>query len=242
MRARVVAFVALLTLPVALSAQILRRPPVGRNPTPSPVPLPPTAEPVARALQYHQSRWSAEGYSLFTNVRVATPNGVANYTNVGAGTHGGYRFGDHFSGTADLTSSFDGSPTETQTAEVGARYAPAPFEQQVRPFFDVRGSYLHMSDTFFSANNTVSPVGDYATTRYARGFGGIVGTGFEISLTNSFALSTELSAMRGRMTAYRVNGPADFPNASAYWLTQYRLALGLKYSARRVTALRQNPH
>ena len=78
--------------------------------------------------------------------------------------------------------------------------------------------------------------------RYSRGFGSAAGAGVEYSLTNSLALTTGLSAMRNRMTTYRLTGPATVPSAgSAYWMTSVRLSLGLKFNPVRSLQSKQNP-
>jgi hypothetical protein len=236
MRVRLVSFVALLAAPLVLSAQVLPR--VGRRPTPEPAPLPPTGGPIARSLDLQRSRWSVDGYSMFSNIRVPIGGTVANYAAFGGGTHAGYRFADRFTGTVDITSSQFGSPVNVSTAEVGTRFMPTPFDVEVRPFFDLRASYLYMNDNF----STPAASTNYLTTRYGNGFGAIAGGGFEYFLTNSFALSTELTAMRGRMTAYSSSNPTAFPVGASYWTTTYRLALGLRYSQTRRGNLVQKPH
>jgi len=241
MRTRVVSSIVLLSLPIVLSAQV-RRPRVGRNPTPAAAPLPPTNGKIAETLEYQRSKWSTQGYSMFSSVRLPTPGGATSSAIMGAGTQGGYRLNDHFTGTVDLTASMFGSPLSNQTAEVGTRFSPGAFDQLVRAFFDVRGAYMHVTDNYNVSSDQFSSTSDYATTRYARGVGGVVGGGFAYALTNSFALSTELSAVRSRMTAYRSTGPAAIPNIGNYWMTQIRLTVGLNYSATHVNVLKQNPH
>lgn len=234
MRTRVASLILLLALPAALSAQISRVP---RRPTvPPPAPLPPTGGPVAQLLEFHRSRWSTEAYSLFSNVRVPAGQGTANYGTFGAGTHAGYRFGDHFTGTADITSSQFGSTATNSTMEAGTRFMPTPFEVDIRPFFDLRTSYMWLSDTYADAAGQGGPD---RISRYGHGLGLIGGAGFEYSLTNSFALSTELTAVRGRMTVYGTNNTAGIPIGSGYSMTSYRLNLGLRYSATRVANLKQ---
>ncbi|HEY4304983.1 MAG TPA: hypothetical protein VGM82_10980 [Gemmatimonadaceae bacterium] len=236
MRTRAASLFVMLALPAALSAQILRIP---RRGTPPPAPLPPTAEPVARALRVQQSRWSGEAYSLFSSVRVPGANGgSSNYATFGGGTHGGYRLNDRFTGTADITTSMFGSPINSSTVEVGTRFMPMPFDIDIRPFVDVRASYMYLSDTFTPQGGVVAG-NDYQISRYGRGFGGITGAGFEYSLTNSFALSTELSALRGRMTAYHIDNPTSIPVGNSYWMTAYRLTVGFKYAGTRVSQLRE---
>src|SRR3569833_1406276 len=108
MRVRLVSSVALLALPMALSAQVLPR--VGRRPTPEPAPLPPTGGPIARSLELQRSRWTIDGYSLFSNIRVPAGGGVANYAAFGGGTHDGYRFADRFTGAGGGAAARGGSP------------------------------------------------------------------------------------------------------------------------------------
>jgi hypothetical protein len=239
MRTRLLSLIALLALPAALSAQILRAP--RRPSTPAPAPLPPTAGPVARTLELHHSRWSVDAYSLFSNVRVPTGAGTASYASFGGGTHGGYRIGDRFTGTVDLTTSQFGSPINSSTAEVGTRFMPMPFSTEIRPFFDVRATYMWLMDNSAFASQQLGGA-DYQVTRYGRGLGAIAGGGFEYPLTNSLALSTEVSALRGHMTAYRSDNPTTIPTGTGYWLTSYRLTLGLKFSATRLAPLTQKPH
>ena len=238
MRTRLVSLTVLLALPAALSAQVLRAP--RRPTTPAPAPLPPTGGAVAQQLAYHRSRWSGEGYSMFTNVRMPAGAGTASYATIGGGTHGGYRVSDRFTGTADITTSQFGSPINASTVEIGTRFMPMPFDVDIRPFVDVRASYMWLEDNFALPAGQ-SAAGDYAVTRFGHGAGGIAGGGFEYSLTNSLALSTELSAVRGRMTTYNTNNPVGVPVGSAYWMTSYRLTIGLKYSATRVAHLAAQP-
>jgi hypothetical protein len=238
MRTRLVSLAVMLALPAALSAQIIRAP--RRPTTPGPVALPPTGGAVAQVLELHRSRWSSEAYSLFSDVRVPAGGGTANYATFGAGTHGGYRISDRFTGTADVTTSQFGSPMSNSTMEVGTRFMPIPFDADIRPFVDVRGSYMWLEDNFALPTGQ-SAAADYSVSRFGHGFGGIMGGGFEYSLTNSFALSTELSAIRGRMTTYNTNNTAGIPIGSGYWMTSYRLTLGLKYSATRVAHMAAQP-
>jgi hypothetical protein len=238
MRTRALSLLSLLAIPVVLQGQILRLPRIGRRPTPPPAPLPPTGGPIAQTLEYHSSRWSGEGYGMMSNVRIPSGAGVLNYGTFSAGSRGGYRFADRFTGTVDLTTSLFGSPVDLQTAEVGGRFSPMPFNPQIRPFVDLRASYLRVLDAYAVPDQL-----DYEqTSRYSRGFGGITGVGFEYSLTNAVALSTEVSALRARMTNYSADTPSSIPSANDYWMTSFRLAVGLKYSAGRVLNIKQKPH
>lgn len=245
MRTRAVVAIALLVLPAGLTAQRLPRPPIRRGTPPQAAPLPPEAAPVARALAYKRSRWSGEVYSLINAVQFPTADGGAtSYTNFGLGTRGDYRYTDRFSATIDLTASALGSPVTTETAEIGTRFRPGPMDQALRPFFDVRAAYMHMYDLFAMpiAGSGSGLSHQYAQeARYSRGFGSVAGAGLEYSLTRSLALTTELTAIRSRMTAYRLIGPANVPNGSTYWMTSFRYTLGLKLNPVRALYLSQNP-
>ena len=242
MRTRALVAAILLVAPVALTAQ-LRLPRRGRGGAqPQPAPLPPAAPGVAQALAYKRSRWSAEGYSMVSTFRTPTGAGISNFTTFGAGTHADYRFQDHWSGTMDVAASLVGGPSTSETIDVGTRYKPLALDADVRPFFDVRAGYMNMYDAFASPTGPGpgigGAIGEFAQEqRYSRGFGGIGGAGFEVSLTRSIALSTELAAMRDRMTTYRLNGPASFPNGNTFWMTSLRYIVGLRFNP--VTALHE---
>jgi hypothetical protein len=173
-------------------------------------------------------------------LQAPTTAGVAaRYTTLGAGSRLGYRYTDQWSATMDLTVSPYGGSTTTATAELGTRYSPLSWDTQVRPFLDIRGGYTRMYDEFASPTNPGGPIDpgavydqQYGTElRYAHGFGGVAGAGFDVSLTNSLALSTEFMAARSRMQVYRLDGVAGLPTGgTAYWMTAYRIAFGLKFN------------
>lgn len=242
MRTRVLVLAALVALPSVASAQRLPRPRVGRRPTPEPAALPPQAEPVAKALAYKRSRWSAEGYMLVSRFQVPEPTGgVTAYTSVGSGTHADYRYTDHWSASIDLTASLIGSPTRAETAELGTRYSPLSWDQPLRPFFDVRAGYMHMFDPFsFASFGDPAAPGAGSASRYTRGFGAVTGGGFEYSLTRSLALTSAVSVMRSRMSTYRIT-PGTIPNGTTFWMTTVRYTLGLKFSPTRSLQLAQSP-
>lgn len=247
MRTRALVVIALFALPAVLDAQRLPRPRIGRGTPPQAAPLPPEAPAVARALAYKRSRWSGEAYSLINSVQIPTADGgSASYANFGTGTRGDYRYTDRFSATVDLTVSALGSPVTTETAEIGTRFRPAPMDQALRPFLDVRAAYMHMYDLYAMPTATSVSGGGLnhqfvQEARYSRGIGSVLGAGLEYSLTRSLSLSTELTAMRNRMTAYRLIGPANVPNRSTYWMTSFRYSLGLKFNPVRALYLAQNP-
>lgn len=245
MRIRALAVLSLLSLPLELSAQVGRPPRTGRGAAPQPIPLPPEIAPVSRALAYRRSRWSVDGYSMITVVQAPTGNGSESYGSFGSGTHAGYRIDDRFSATLDATATFLGGSATAQTAEVGTRFHPLASNLNLRPFVDLRGGYTHMHDTYDLplGNTTVGGPGllSYTESRYSRGVGGIVGAGFEYTLTASLALSTELLAMRNHMRTYRLTNSSSMPNDGSYWMTSFRYTIGLRYNATRALSLIQNP-
>jgi len=244
MRTRTLVVIAVMTLPAALTAQVLRLPRGGRGTAPPPAALPPEAAPVARALAYKRSRWSAEGYSFMNAIQVPSPGGVTHYTTAGTGTRAAYRYTEQWSATLDMTTSLFGDPITAQTAEAGTRFSPLPWDRTLRPFFDVRAAYMRLYDTFASPTDPSVPGGlnqQYlGEGRYSRGFGGVGGAGLEFSLTRSLALSTEMTATRNHLTVYRLTGPATIPSGNAYWLTSFRYVLGLKFNPGALH-LKQNP-
>jgi hypothetical protein len=248
MRARAVVAVGALLLPSVLLAQAGRITRPGRT-TVEPAPLPPEMPVVARALNIQRSRWTVEGYSMLSSVQVPAAAGgaISSYTTFGAGTRADYRIGERWSATMDMTASPLGGPAITETAEVGTRFAPTAWSQDfrgIRPYFDVRAAYMHMYDTFASPLAIVAGQQNQASGqsgRYSRGFGAVAGTGIDIPLTNTFALSTEISGMRNRMTTYRLSGVAGLPSGSDYWMTSFRLAVGIKYNAVSALHMAQNP-
>jgi len=241
--------IALVGLPSDLLAQGIRLP-RGRTPTPTqPAAKPPEAPAVARALAYKRSRWSAEGYAVISSIQTPDAGGATKHTTYGTGTRADYRYSERFSATVDFPVSlfpFNQAAT-TETAEIGTRFRPLSPDQLFRPFFDVRAGYMHMYDRFPMATETSIPgIGSRQQFseqgRYSRGLGGLAGAGLEYSLTPSLALTSEVSAMRNRMTTYRLSDPASVPiGGSTYWMTSFRYTLGLKYNAVRALHLRQDP-
>jgi hypothetical protein len=245
MRTRAFVLAALLVLPTALAAQ--RMPRVPRRTTPEPAPLPPEAEPVSRAMSYTRSHWSAEAYGLVSSIQVpAAGQGMTSYTAFGGGTRGDYRLAEHFSATVDLTVSSLGMPSYVYTAEVGTRYMPMSRGDQIRPYLDLRAGYMHLSDSYASPVGPGESVGGVSQSyndvgRYSRGFGGIGGGGLEASITNSFSVTTGVSAMRSRMTVYRLSGPTSIPVGTNYMMTSMRFLIGLKYNPTSALHMSQNP-
>lgn len=241
MRTRALAVLALLALGADLntvSAQRIPLPRIGRRTPPPPNDPEPMPAPVARQLAVTRSRWAIDGYSMISSMRVPDANGVSSTIGFGGGTRGEYRLNDYFAATAEMTATTNsGSTAVTETAELGTRYRPTPHDPEIRPYVDLRGGFMHMYDLYTSTIGGVAGVGApgpgtdlFSTNRYSRGFGGVLGTGMEISLSNATALSTGISAMRNRMTVYRVSSPESVPAGSGYWLTSYRFTIGLRYN------------
>ncbi len=243
------ALTVLTVLPSESSAQ--RRPRTGRRPTGAqPAPLPPEMPAVARALAYRRSRWSVEGYPFVSLIQApaVAGGGTTTETTAGTGTHGDFRLSDRFAATLDLTTSLPFTSTMTGSAEVGTRFRPMPWGEHVRPFFDLRVAYAYLYDTYAAPLEIFSPTNSGPTPslanggRSSRGAGGVVGTGLEYSLTQSLALTTQLSAMRGRMTTHQLTGGTNIPRPSeSYWMTSVRYSLGLKFNPVRTLHLAQNP-
>jgi len=246
MRARALVAIALFMLPAGSEAQRIPVPRTGRG-IPQPAPLPPEAPAISRALAYKRSRWSAEGYALFSSVQIPGASGSSNYQTLGTGTRGDYRFADHFSATLDITASFLGGSATSQTAEAGTRYTPFARGQNLRPYFDLRAIYTHMHDTYAIPGGTSTLPGGpgYSITteagRYSQGLGAVAGAGFEYSITNSIALTSELTALRSQMSTYRLTRAPSVQGNTDYWMTSYRFALGLRFNPIQAMHLEQNP-
>ena len=247
MRNRALLVTALLIAPAALSAQV-RLPRGARGGTPpTAAPLPPEAPVVAKALAYKRSRWSGEAYTAINTFQVPEGGGLTTYTSFGSGTRADYRYSDHFSATVDMTVSALGSPAISESAEIGTRYRPGSLDQRLRTYVDARAQFVHLYDTPNLPASSGAIVGGFGQNsqfvtgqRYSRGFGGVAGAGFEFSFTNTFALTSELLAMRDRMSMYRFSNPTSVPLASHYWMTSFRYTVGFKYNPVSALHLAQN--
>jgi hypothetical protein len=243
MRIRTLFLIALFGLPAVSNGQI--RVPVrpGRTPV-EPASLPPEAPIVGKELAYRRSRWTTEAYTMVSSMQLPTSSGIVGTTALGAGTHAAYRVTEHFSSTMDLTASPFGSAI-FETAEVGSRYTMTPLSEEyrgVQPFVDVRGAYMHMYDSYTTPAAIVGgTTQQFAEVgRYSHGVGGVAGAGLELLLTRTLGVTTELSAMRTHMTAYRMTGNADLPVGMRYSMTSVRFAVGIKYNPIQ-SLLAQNP-
>ena len=181
---------------------------------------------------------------MITTAQVPTGPELSRYTSFGNGLRADYRYTDHWSATVDMTASYLFSPAITETGEVGARYAPLALDRELRPFFDARLAFMHMYDSYQS---NVAPSinggfggSDYSDVgRYMRGFGGAVGAGLDFPLTQSLQLTTEVSGVRSRMTAYRLTG--GLPTGTTYWMNAFRYSIGIKLNPISAMHLDQNP-
>jgi hypothetical protein len=240
MRTRAVAVIALLSLPCALSAQILRPRPSTRTPA-EPASLPPTSGEIARTLAYKRARWSFEAYTQFTSMALPSAAGPTVFqTTLGSGTHADYRFSDRLAATVDASVSALGGP-EMETAELGARFRPLPAAAQITPFFDLRGGYTRLADNFLIPLGTVGSAQQYVDgQRYSGGFGAIGGAGVDAFFFGSWGFTAEMLAVQSRMTTYSMTSSASLPSRNGFNMTSFRFAVGLKYNAARLH-LDQNP-
>ena len=231
MRARSVVALCLLLLPAAVSAQRVRL--GGRGRATGPTELPPTAPTIARELSYVRLPVSFESYSVIT--RVDAPGFVGNgisssWTSLGAGTRADYRFYRYASATLDMTSTIYGGPMMAQTVELGMRLGPQRYEHRVYPFVDARYGYMYSTTSNVGTlESGMFPTQQFAASaRYSQGFGAIGGGGMEIGLTRRFSVTTALSVMRNRMTAYDFRGTR--PEDNTYTMTSWRYVLGLRFN------------
>ena len=235
MRSRALFLVALVSVPAVSVGQGIRLPRGGTTPATRPTPLPPEIPAVSRALEFKRSRWSGEGYSMFSAIQVPSGSGSMSYTAAGAGTRAEYRFADHFSATLDMTASVLGSFAASQTGELGTRYTPNPRNQTIRPYFDIRAAYTHVNDHYQLPTDEGPPGGvppqEFSQRgRYTGGLGAVGGLGFEYSVTHSLAFTNEITVMRTHMNSRLLTNRAANPGDMAYWMTSYRYTLGLKYN------------
>jgi hypothetical protein len=235
MRTRLIlAIASLLLLPAGAGAQLVPGGRIRRPHPADPAPLPPTAGPIARAVSYQRMRISVETYPALSFIQTSAfaNTGSSAWTTLGAGTHADYRVTRLASATLDFTSSVLGGPVHLQTVELGTRLHHERSERGVDPFVDVRLGYFAASaGTFGTVGNDPFgvPLGvGSSILQYSRGWGGIAGGGLELGITRTFSMTTELLAVRGRMTSHQLDG--QFTADPSFALTSLRLTLGLTYN------------
>ncbi|MEO5818424.1 MAG: hypothetical protein ABIT20_24345 [Gemmatimonadaceae bacterium] len=224
-----------LLVPFMSEAQVRMPIPGGGRRPGEAVPLGPQTVEIVRALRYTRSRYSVEAYPLISrsvspSLVAGAPNQTA--TSFGSGTRLDWRLTRYVSWTMDLTSTYLGGPSNAQTAELGLRFQEQNWGRRLRPFADVRVGYERASEVFGSTVDLgIGPASPLAgTSRYSRGFGAVAGVGAEYSLTNTFALTTGLSAMQSNMTPYRTTGVSVPTRGNDFSMTTYRLAIGVRYN------------
>jgi hypothetical protein len=240
MRIRTALVAAALLLPSVASAQ-LRTPRVGGRHPGEPIPLGTQPEAIARSQALIRSRYSVEAYPLISRVEAggfASGAPTTRWTSFGSGARLDWRQTQYLSWTLDLTASYLGGLAVTETAEIGARIRSERWDHRVRPFADLRVGFEHVSQSSSGRDLGIGSASDLnSAVRYGRGFGAVAGTGVEVFLTNTMALTTGLSAMRSNMTAYRFSGMSVPTAESNYRMTTYRLMVGLRYNPVRYRTL-----
>ena len=174
---------------------------------------------------------------MFSAFQVPNGNGgTSQFNSFGTGTHADYLVTRAFAATVDLTASFGGL-SNSQTAELGTRYSPRAWDRRVRPFADARAAYIRLSDSYSLGSGSAGGAAQNVNegTSYSRGFGGIAGAGA------SWAITTELLAMRTNMSTYRQTSTAKLPVGTDYMMNSFRFTLGLRFSPVRTASLSQNP-
>jgi hypothetical protein len=228
MRVGAAVAIAVLLVPVGLSAQSIPPLGAGRRGPARPAPLPPQAEPIARNLAYKRLRLSVEGYPLISYIRSPELTGdgaLSGWTSLGTGTRADYRLTRHVSATLDLTSTFAGGPMDVHTAEVGTRLGSERSGRTLYRFVDIRVGYVASSRSDFGA------IGEGAIS-FSDGFGAVGGVGVEYALTRTFSLTTAASMMRNRMTTRSFLGAQ--PTEASFGMTLFRYTLGIRYNPVRV--------
>lgn len=215
MRIVLVALLGVVAVPSLLEAQFRR--PTRRPPPSIPAELPPAAPAVEKALAYRRVRLAIETYPLVSVIHA--PALGPTWSSVGAGSHAEYRLTPWVLGSLDLTAAAWGSPSRSETAELGMRIMTERFESRTRPYADIRVGYMHTYDPNFTRGGETVP--GYSSD----GFGGILGGGFHRDLNNSFSLTTGASVMHGRLA--RTGPVAASPS---YSFTAYRFTVGLRYN------------
>jgi hypothetical protein len=236
MRVRALVATALLVLPAAAEAQ-LRIPRIRDRGPARPVPLPPTARPIAREMVYVRLPYSVESYPLISyfsapGMGMGVSN-VSSWTAGGAGTRLDYRLSRIASLTLDMTSTFIGGPAVTQTVELGTRLRPAPSESKWYPFVDLRLGYLNTFERETRPYDYVDPSSASSFSRMNHGIGAVAGTGVEYALHPRVTLTTAGTYMRTRVSP--VLSDPSRPITGRHTMSVMRYSLGLRFNPGRWT-------
>lgn len=223
---------ALLLVPALAEAQRLPR--IRSRGPARPAELPPMPGSVAREMSYKRLPYSVESYPTLSYFSTSgspaerAPSWVAG----GLGTRVDLRVARGTSITLDMGQSFVGSPTVTQTLELGTRFRPdrpVTSDRRFFPFFDVRAGYVSalqnrgggVTDPW-SGNTSVGP-----GSRYSQGFGATVGGGVEFAVTRMISVVTAGGYMR---TAMRTRSLEYSQPTVRFAMNEYRYVVGLRFN------------
>jgi hypothetical protein len=227
MRARSLVVIAVLALPSLVDAQRIPSIPRIFDRPPRSAPLPPTAGPIAHERRYVRMPYTVETYPL---VGYYSAPGFGqdfdNFVSGGVGERLDFRLNRNVSLTIDVTQSFFGGPSLTQTAELGVRLRPqSQIDQRWYPYFDVRGGYAYVAQSEMRPYDYVDPTGlNY--TQAAGGFGGVAATGIEYALHPRATLTTGASIMRANLAPFS-SGSRQLDRSV---LTAVRYTVGVRFN------------
>lgn len=244
MRVQSLVTIALL-LPVVADAQRRTGTRIGGRPAPA-APLPPQAPVIANEMRYVRLPISAESYTFISYIQSPTAaNALTEWGTLGVATRLDYRFSQHFSATGDITQSLFGGPVVTGTFELGSRFhlVRRDSESRTRPYLDARAGYMYSYESYlFSPDPTAVSPSAFRATRTGNGVGIVAGAGSEYSVSRTLSLTTGMWGTRSRLNAARTSGFQPTPAIrESYYVTTYRLALGLKWNpVRRVASSRSD--
>lgn len=224
---------ALLFVPALAEAQRLPR--IRSRGPARPAELPPMPGSVAREMSYRRLPYSVESYPTLSYFSTSgSPAGRApRWISGGLGTRVDLRVARATSITLDMGQSFVGSPTVTQTLELGTRLRPdrpVTSDRRIFPFLDVRAGYVSslqnrggviVTDPW-SGGTSVGP-----GSRYSQGFGGTVGGGVEFAVTRMISLTTAGGYMRAAM---RTRSLEYGQPAVRFAMNEYRYVVGLRFN------------
>jgi len=237
MRIRTLAVIALMAIPVALSAQRMPRGAGAKRPGRAEMP---EKQPrvVGQALAYTRSRVSFDAYPMISYFRapgMLTPGHLASWTSGGMASHVDYRIKPRVSASLDMMSTIIGGTPLTASVELGTRFKRNDwaFANRVNPFLDLRGGFTYAYNTYTAPASIVAPGPSSSFSsggRYSQGFGASVGAGIETFLTQNWSLLTAGGLARYQMKTYKVSNGPMMPDGS-FPLTSLRLMIGLRYNA-----------